>query len=572
MKSSREHLLEVIKKIIAEDAGLRQILSDVLESFSRNDFRRAEKLLFDSFGKYHLTVRKLAKANNSNYVAYKNQTQDEEEIVIQIEDSSSDDEARDSQEGEIVIAIEDSSVDSEEEHTKLPTDKKIIIQLCRKSPEAVKADDILAKAQKYEWQQVGDMNFIKKETKDTQKYEWQVDSVFSAKTPAKDFPDDCVYMTVMEHYHTLNNVIDRLRAQNDPAACIQVARSIGCQLSSILTTLTAHRLIWTDMKPGNLLLTFDYKVVIADTKGIVEPSLIPKRKKTSKTLIFGEISPAFVSEDFLKFRYNNASGPEEAKAIWEREYSYQLAVTLHALATASPPRESQEGGDTSFDFSHPVFATETGQRLQYIIFRLGDNQLLDRMHHEDAAELLRLIDEPQAFAALQDKVELKIAAAKEASESMYYKGYGIRTPKQIDELVEAMHQIEIANARHEEAKAQEGWAILKKLKGSLTKLRKSSKEPDISGPLSPVSESRSMRSSSESSESPPPLNLSRASEAGLKPKREGRGGSGKGSGKQRSLSLSSAVQSFMTSPRKNEKTPAKSDEKKARSPKSPTKK
>lgn len=571
MQSTRENLLKAIKKIIAEDAGLRQILSDVLESFSRNDFRRAEKLLFDSFGKYHLTVRKLAKANNSNYVAYQNQIQDEEEIVIQIEDSSSDDEARDSQEGEIVIAIEDSSVESEEEHTKIPTDKKIIIQLCRKSPEAVKADDILAKAQKYEWQQVGDMNFIKKESKDTQKYEWQVDSVFSAKTPAKDFPDDCVYMTVMEYYHTLNKVIDRLRAAKDPVACIQVARSIGCQLSSILTTLTAHRLIWTDMKPGNLLLTGDYKVVIADTKGIVEPSLIPKRKKTSKTLIFGEISSAFVSEDFVKFRQNNTSGPEEAKAIWEREYSYQLAVTLHALATASPPRESQVGGDTSFDFSHPVFATEAGQRLQYIIFRLGDNQLLDRMHHEDAAELLRLIDEPQAFAELQDKVELKIAAAKEASESMY-KGYGIRSPKQIDELVEAMHKIEIANARHEEAKAQEGWALLKKLKVSLTKLRKSSKEPDISAPLSPVSDGRSMRSNSESNESPPPLLTSRASDAGLKPKREGRGGSGKGSGKQRSLSLSGAVQSFMTSPRKKEKAPTKSEEKKSGSWKNPSKK
>lgn len=524
MRSSREHLLEVVKKIIAQEQGLQQILRDVLESFSRNDFRRAEKLLSDSFGKYNLTVRKLAKVNNANYVSYDKY---EEEIVIQIEDSSSDEEAS----------------SSEEEHKKIPPDKKIIIQLCRKSPEAVKADDILRE----------------------KKYEWLVGGVFFTSTQAKDFPDDRVYMTVMEYYpNTLEKMIARLRAENDPIACIRAARNIGHQLSTILTTLRKHNLIWTDMKPGNLLLTSDEKIVIADTEGIIDPSLIPKRKKDSKTLIFGEISPAFVSEDFMKFRVKNTGGPEEAKAIWEREYSYQLAVTLHSLATASPPRESQEVGETSFDFSHPVFATEVGQRLQYIISRLGDNQLLDRMHHEDADALLGLLEDPQAFDKLQDKVEIKIAVAKERSESMY-KDYGIRSPEQIDKLIEAMHNIELANARHEEAKAQEGWAIVKKLKGSLTKLRKYSKEPDISAPLSPPGELKAMKDDSSSEESPPPLQTSRTPE-GLKPTREGR----EGSGRQRSFS--SAVQSFMTSPRKKEKSPAKGEEKKRKSWRGPPKK
>lgn len=527
MKSAREQY-EGIKKLIAENKALQQIMRDVLESFARNDFSRAEKLLAREFAKHNLKVRKIDTGNingNKNYVAYDKY---DKEIFIQVEDSSSEDEA----------------ASSESDDANVPFDRKIIIQLCRKSPEGVSADNILAEAGRFEW---------------------MVDRIFFHKIKAEDFPGDNVYLTVMDYYpDTLDKMITRLSEMKDPAACIRAAVHVGQQISSILTDLTKLKLIWTDLKPGNLLLRADGQIVIADTKGIIDPTQLRKRVR-DKSLIFGDVSTGFLSEDFKRSRQMKTLDPVEARAIWDREYSYQLAVTLHSLATASPPRLSEEGGKTTFDFNHPVFETESGRRLQYIISRLGDNQLLDRMHHEDAAELLSLLDEPRAFEELRDKVEIKIAAAKEASESVY-KGFGIRTPDQVDKLIGAMHKIEIANARHEDAKAQEGWAVLKRLKFSLTKLRKSSKEPDISAPLSPTSEHKSMKDSS-SDESPPPIQASRTE--GLKPKREGKGGSGKsGSGKQRSASLSSAVQSFMTSPRKKEEPPAKGDERKSRSWKS----
>lgn len=528
MRSSRDGQ-EGIKRIIQDNQELQQLLHDVLEQFARNNFAGLERMLINGFGKYDLIVIKKKSANNKNYLAY---YKEEQEIPIAVEESSSD-EDKNTFDAEIVIQIEDSSSVSEEDAADIPYDKKVIIQLCRKSPENKKADKILAAT----------------------KYPWQVDSIFSATIPAQDIPKDRVCLTVMDCYpNNLEKMIQRLRHAHDPEACIAAARNIGHQLSGILKTLKAHDLIWTDMKPGNLLLRDNDQIVIADVKGIVDPAKLNRRKRGNQSLIFGDVSSGFLSSDFKEKRQMSTRDAGEAKGVWEREYSYNLAITLYVLATATKVESIiSAGGDEGiyFNFNYRVFQTPAGQRLQYIIAKLGDPNLLDRMHHEDADKLLSLLDDEVEFEREKARVEISILEAKNTSLSVAVR-YGTRTPEQALELLRAQHRIEVAQVQlkeirtsQEKARIEADKNVLKKLRNSgerlAVKIKKiSNPEMDISGPMPSSSTDSSSESSSPRPSSreptPPPVQAVAA-----KSKKEGRG----------SFKLGT-IQSFLTSPRKKQ--------------------
>jgi hypothetical protein len=78
---------------------------------------------------------------------------------------------------------------------------------------------------------------------------------------------------------------------------------------------------------------------------------------------------------------------------WEQEYSFQLAITLYVTATNSD--KHSKFGHFVFDFNpdkFEFFKTDEGKRLRSVIERLSNPDPKFRMHHKDAADLLKVLD------------------------------------------------------------------------------------------------------------------------------------------------------------------------------------
>lgn len=199
----------------------------------------------------------------------------------------------------------------------------------------------------------------------------------------------------------LKDRIAALRDDDDYGRRIALATSVAVNLERVLDDLTALGLIWTDLKHANLLFREDGSIVIADTKAIIDPKKIPTRDR-QKTLILRRFTEAYLSESFVRDSQLSLGTVDELKLAMEREYSYQIATLLHMIATGSEEarlsKQRPNAADrTEFDFSHPVFKTPKGARLQFIISCLASNDSMKRFDFHKATQLLNAIDDEAAF-------------------------------------------------------------------------------------------------------------------------------------------------------------------------------
>lgn len=219
----------------------------------------------------------------------------------------------------------------------------------------------------------------------------------------------------------LSEFVETLEKEKDFSKRIHAAVQITSGLSDILRFLTANKLIWTDLKPANILLRHNQDQVIADFKTIFNPELMPKkdeilgtdidgefqmRKKGFENISFTETTDAYLSEHFRIEGRALQTTPIAARFAWEQEYSYQLAVLLHyILATPETPRLSprfdteilKDHHRTAFDFSDPLFDSLEGQALKQIIELLGAHDVNQRIHHSELPGLMQCIKIPDVF-------------------------------------------------------------------------------------------------------------------------------------------------------------------------------
>lgn len=220
---------------------------------------------------------------------------------------------------------------------------------------------------------------------------------------------------------------------------IHDAMNIGMQLSDFLSDIRRKGLIYTDMKPGNILLRANIKIVIADLKAIQDPAKLLKLK--TGEIEFTDVSPPFLSESFRRNNLESTKSPEAAIAAWEKEYSYQLAVQLHFVLTGNlreTPANLADCKETKFDFSHPIFQTDAGKNMKYIIKRLGDNDPAKRIRHADAKELLKVVKDPQQFKEMRAQAEKNVVKGVSLMKSV--------TPEEAKERLKAAEKIQAAQA------------------------------------------------------------------------------------------------------------------------------
>lgn len=303
--------------------------------------------------------------------------------------------------------------------------EKLIVQICKKSTEAESGFQAIS---------TGAIQ------------NWQPRTYGSASGPVTDGMNnnDVVHVVAMELCSgSLNQKIEL--AEQQPAARIKFAVSLGQQLSAMLTNLSDKGVIWTDIKPGNLLMRGSDQIVVVDTKGIQDPDKLIKRKNGS--IMFADLTEPFLSEDFLSNRQMNTK-PADVRATWEREYSYQVAAMLHYAVTGEYRHSTRNAGAvTTFDFTNPIFQTAEGKRLQVVIEKLGDNDPSKRIRHADAGEMLKVLHDPAKFAQKKAVAENNVVKGPSLARS--------KSPEQYQAEVIAMEKMKAATAQLNASKIDE---------------------------------------------------------------------------------------------------------------------
>lgn len=204
---------------------------------------------------------------------------------------------------------------------------------------------------------------------------------------------------------------DAIKIQSLNNRNIQLAIRSGKFLANFLKFLSEADIIWTDMKYNNLLIS-GFRFVIPDTKAFTRVSQInfsyfPMGNKLRSNL---EITPELLSEaqDKLFFACEKDADlgqrAEEArqqlKAIWEREYHYQIAILIYYILTGKA-----KFTDMLFDFSHAVFNNVAGKKMQHIIEGLSKHEIhYSYLASEEFSKInLDLMDDELANVATRNK-------------------------------------------------------------------------------------------------------------------------------------------------------------------------
>jgi serine/threonine protein kinase len=142
------------------------------------------------------------------------------------------------------------------------------------------------------------------------------------------FEHDGCHWLVMDYHGdgTLDDLLGRRRRLPPP-----VVAALGLQLLAALTAVHDAGIVHCDVKPANLLLGADGRLVLADF-GIAETddSGHPAREN-------GDIvgSPAYIAPELVR-----GETPRPATDLWS------LGATLYAAVEGRPPFEAADGGST----------------------------------------------------------------------------------------------------------------------------------------------------------------------------------------------------------------------------------
>lgn len=209
--------------------------------------------------------------------------------------------------------------------------------------------------------------------------------------------------------------IHREDNQNKEDEITTLAVRVGSQLSGLLGDISKQNVIWTDLKPGNILLRKDpiHMVAISDTKAFRPVEQLFTETKVDEN---GVSSLVVKHEDttgaYISAKARIDCSPEETIQEWNKEYSYQIAVVLYRIAT-----NETKTTDQKFDFDetkHPYFASEEGKRLKYLIEALSHPEPDQRMKHGDAQELLQRLHNPKLFDERRVQLEKQYNPAQVA--------------------------------------------------------------------------------------------------------------------------------------------------------------
>lgn len=224
--------------------------------------------------------------------------------------------------------------------------------------------------------------------------------------------------------------LDHAYMKLDDNARLKFAAQVGKDLSIMLNELQTKNILWTDLKPGNILIREGKipEMVIVDLKGfthlqditIKEDTIYTRLKKNEASEGYRKLnatlstSPPYLSQDnetMISYITKISEGTkpldhanEARNAIfekWEKEYSYQLATVLYVIA-ANVNEKSEDflkDGKINFDFNKDVFKTIEGRKLRDLIRWLADPDPNKRLSILIAAGYLKNLSAPHNSTA-----------------------------------------------------------------------------------------------------------------------------------------------------------------------------
>lgn len=240
-----------------------------------------------------------------------------------------------------------------------------------------------------------------------QKSSYKKHAELNPDTTVDDFKNSYI-ISCIEHFPmSFADKVDSMHHGNSEHVYEETANIAG-QLSNIFTTLNKQGLVWTDLKPGNILSREDGSLAVADLKGFYDIHSIFMRRNDDAISCQWNFTTGFMSKSAMD---RIAEYPMDSKKDlsptelsqnardyffqeWQKENCYQIGILLYSSITGFSKDEqliSEETGKVIFDFDLPVFKTAQGQEFAKIIQKLTHENPDKRLHYADAAENLQRI-------------------------------------------------------------------------------------------------------------------------------------------------------------------------------------
>lgn len=184
---------------------------------------------------------------------------------------------------------------------------------------------------------------------------------------------------------------------------INFITSVTKELSNYLSALKSNDILNTDFKADNFLIKFepknqgDDKINInnftlgtTDFKGCITGKDYQRLTQNESPGDFINATSAYLSRHLLDYGFDSVNKNNAANE-WNKENAYQLAITIHKMATGTDKCNDSIKGedyDQKFNFNHPIFQTKAGKELENIINSLAEKRPDERMTHEVASKNL----------------------------------------------------------------------------------------------------------------------------------------------------------------------------------------
>lgn len=225
---------------------------------------------------------------------------------------------------------------------------------------------------------------------------FQFSQAFPASNATSGLSEEDQLPRVVRVVELCDSNLENKTKEMQPQDRVIFAAELTGKCSHMLGDLSKNRVLWTDFKPGNVLLDTEGNIKVPDTKAFIKvDDLVEKNNKVE----FEDVTKSLCSRAFIDADYDGIPYKDSQK-VMESEYSYQLAVLLHNVATGelkrnyenSSNRNNKNNRDMTFDYDKfpEVYSTPNGRELRTVIERLSNNNPSLRMPHQAAAQYLNM--------------------------------------------------------------------------------------------------------------------------------------------------------------------------------------